>query len=73
MADTQEEVLAAEPVDVADDRPVHWSDGSASAMAMGEVDEQPSLAHFTKCGLQMGLDELRVTDNPDDLTCPDCA
>lgn len=51
----------------------HFAGGSYGEMRWGEVDEQAALVHFTKCGLQLGLDSLAVTDNPEDATCPDCA
>jgi hypothetical protein len=80
MADT--DVVDIEAVDPAvpdlpdepeDDRPVHFADGAYENMAMGVVDEQPSLAHFTKCGLQVGDEtSIRVTDNTDDVTCEAC-
>ena len=57
-----------------DDRPVHWADGAYEGMKMGKVDGLPSLSHFTRCGIQVGTDDpIRITDNPDNVTCEGCA
>lgn len=77
MSDEEGEVIditAVEVEEYPDTRPVHWADGSFDSMAMGVVDDHPSLAYFTKCGVQVGTDDpIRVTDNGDDVTCLECA
>lgn len=52
---------------------IHWADGGVDSMQMvTDVFGEAVPAHFTRCGLQLGVDAIGVTDNAEDIDCPDC-